>query len=90
MDRDYNGTVETDDPWDISRTKLVVFNQGGNLELGGWNETSMEFDEDIKSQYGNLRGGMAYNYAEGSWVSFLLTCVLRPSDFRPFLLQFRM
>jgi hypothetical protein len=68
-DRDYNGTVETDDPWELARTKLVVFNQGGNCDLGGWNETSMEFDEDIKSQYGNLRGGMAYNYAEGSWVS---------------------
>jgi hypothetical protein len=76
MDRDYNGTVETDDPWDISRTKLVVFNQGGNLELGGWNETSMEFDQDIKSQYGNLRGGMAYNYAEGSWVSSLPACAI--------------
>lgn len=68
-DRDYNGTVETDDPWGLSRTKLVVFNQGGNTEVGGWNETSMEFDDDIKSQYGYLRGGMAYNYAEGSWVS---------------------
>lgn len=75
MDRDYNGTVETDDPWYISRTKLVLFNQGGNLELGGWNETSMEFDEDIKPQYGNLRGGMAYNYAEGSWVSTLAVCI---------------
>ncbi|GHJ89297.1 hypothetical protein NliqN6_5699 [Naganishia liquefaciens] len=66
-DRDYNGTVETEDPWGLSRTKLVVFNQGGNTEVGGWNETSMEFDDDINSQYGYLRGGMAYNYAEGSW-----------------------
>ena len=68
-DRDYNGTVETEDPWGLSRTKLVVFNQGGNTEVGGWNETSMEFDDDINSQYGYLRGGMAYNYAEGSWAS---------------------
>jgi hypothetical protein len=70
-DRDYNGTVETEDPWGLSRTKLVVFNQGGNTEVGGWNETSMEFDDDINSQYGYLRGGMAYNYALGSWVSIV-------------------
>ncbi|KAJ9118730.1 hypothetical protein QFC22_003951 [Naganishia vaughanmartiniae] len=67
MEQNYNGTVEMDDPWSLSRTKLVLFSQGSS----GWNDTSLELDDDARSAYGSMRGGMAYNTAEGSWVSIL-------------------
>ncbi|KAJ9110838.1 hypothetical protein QFC19_001347 [Naganishia cerealis] len=69
MEPNFNGTVETDDPWNLSRTKLVLFSQGSGRELGGWNDTSLEIEADARAVYGNMRGGMAYNTAEGSWVS---------------------
>ncbi|KAJ9101238.1 hypothetical protein QFC21_003457 [Naganishia friedmannii] len=67
MEQNYNGTVDMDDPWNLSRTKLVLFSQGSNGEIGGWNDTNLELDDDAKSVYGSMRGGMAYNTAEGSW-----------------------